>query len=79
MTEKNKNDPSEHDILDAHAEEITKAVVSSVERLRKKYGAPNYLVEYIALRAVVDNYEHYLTDIIELGSEMGGVPSVGYS
>ena len=76
---KNESNKQDQRVLNESAKNITKAVVQTVEDLRDPEKSPNYLLEYVAFRFIVDQYEHYLMDIIEKGPDAGGLSNVGYS
>jgi len=53
--------------IDAAATDLSKDLLHLIEEKRKQFSMPNYLVEYAALRHIVDQYEKYIHDLLELG------------
>lgn len=78
MTKKTKS-KNETNILENHAEEIGKDILQAIDKKREAYDMPNYLVEYIALRHITDQYESYIQELLEVGSTDKGGLDVGYS
>lgn len=78
MTKKKKK-TNEKDLLDKHAEKVFNAVTKAIDEHRKNYNTPNYLIEYLALRHLTDQYENYINDIVEVGSSAGGRPDVAFT